>query len=193
MVQLLARVVLQDKGLSCMPDLNVGHADMAGGGHAITPTSGSAKRSKALALGDDSDLQTDTPIKCSAIEDRAVVSDVCVVSADEADSPTPMYAAETKFPAAKPGCLVADLEARVQCRKSIDELTTEVDAAVARRSAAGKSSKKIAKIRRMAAVGAAVHIDEPHAERDPVDAAICDEPHKSKLLRRLITSSLLQR
>ena len=52
LVQLLARVVMQDTGLSCMPNLNVGHAGMAGGGHAITPTSGSAKRSKALALGD---------------------------------------------------------------------------------------------------------------------------------------------
>ena len=183
LVQLLARVVMQDK-LSCMPNLNVGHAGMAGGGHAVTPTSGSAKRSRALALGDGSDLQADTPIKkCSAIEDRAVVSDVCVVSADEADSPPPMYADGTKSPAAKPGCLVADLEARVLGRKSIDELTAEVDAAVARRSAAGKSSEKIAKIRRMAAVDAAVHIEEPLAEHDAVDAAFCDEPRK--VLRRL--------
>ena len=76
------------------------------------------------------------------------------------------------------------MEARALGRKSIDELTADVDAAVARRSAAGKSSEKIAKLRRMAAVDAAVVIDGPRAERDPVDAAICDEPRK---VRRRLT------
>ena len=61
----------------------------------------SAVRLWRSVIASDSDLR-DTPTKCSAIEDRAVVSDVCVVAAGEADSPTPMVAAETRSPAASP-------------------------------------------------------------------------------------------